>query len=74
MANAVLLTLTLQRGSSDLKIGWNWVKSALAKGWRLFTNLTLNSNCDPQPAIASYRQNQKRFYSREFQVCSLSYG
>ena len=26
-------------GSSYLKIGWNWVRSALSKGWELLTRL-----------------------------------
>ncbi len=31
------------RGSSYLKIGWNWVKTALTQGWELFPTLVLNS-------------------------------
>lgn len=62
-----------KRGNSYLRIGWNWVKTALAQGWRLFTNLALNSNFDPFPAIASGKQHQKRFYSIEFQVYSFNY-
>lgn len=62
-----------KRGNSYLKIGWNWVKAALAQGWRLLSNLTLNGNFDPFPAIASRQQHQKRFYSIEFQVYSFNY-
>jgi hypothetical protein len=41
------------RGSSYLKIGWNWVKMALTKGWRLSSKLCLIGGNDPEPAIAS---------------------
>jgi len=43
------------RGSSYLKIGWNWVKMALTKGWRLCSKLRLTGGIDPEPAIASLR-------------------
>jgi hypothetical protein len=43
------------RGSSYLKIGWNWVKTALSKGWRLCRKLCLTGNSDPEPAMASFR-------------------
>jgi len=41
------------RGSSYLKIGWNWVKTALTRGWRLTSKLCLIGVSDPEPAIAS---------------------
>jgi len=41
------------RGSSYLKIGWNWVKMALTRGWRLISRLCLIGGSDPEPAIAS---------------------
>ncbi|MBS4016286.1 MAG: transposase [Candidatus Latescibacteria bacterium] len=41
------------RGSSYLKIGWNWVKMSLTKGWRLISRLCLIGGNDPEPAIAS---------------------
>jgi hypothetical protein len=46
------------RGQSYLKIGWNWVKLALSRGWKLIPTLHLSSDGDPEPAMASKRQYQ----------------
>jgi hypothetical protein len=48
------------RGSSYLKIGWDWVKTALTKGLELITWLHLSSEPDPEPAMASRTQDQGR--------------
>jgi len=48
------------RGSSYLKIGWDWVKTALIKGFDLITTLHLSSETDPEPAMASRIQYQNR--------------
>jgi len=63
-----------QRGNSYLRIGWNWVKTALARGWPLFKTFCLTGNCDPSPAIASRKQHQQRLYTLEFQVRSFDYA
>ena len=52
------------RGSSYLKIGWNWVKLALTRGYALITRVHLSSACDPEPAMASKRQYQRYCQSR----------
>jgi hypothetical protein len=52
------------RGSSYLKIGWNWVKLALTRGYDLITRVHLSSACDPEPARASQRQYQHSCQSR----------
>lgn len=44
------------RGSSYLKIGWQWVKHALQKGWQLITRWCLTGGEDPDPAMASRQQ------------------
>lgn len=44
------------RGSSYLKIGWKWIKHALSKGLALITRLCLSSDPDPEPAMASRKQ------------------
>ena len=62
------------RGSSYLKIGWNWVKTALTQGWELFETLILPSNIDPSPAMASRRQYEKNKYRLEFTVSSFDYA
>ena len=41
------------RGNSYLRIGWQWVKTALARGWELFAPLHLNGAPDPEPCRAS---------------------
>jgi hypothetical protein len=41
------------RGNSYLRIGWQWVKSALARGWDLFATLHLSGTPDPAPSRAS---------------------
>jgi hypothetical protein len=46
------------RGNSYLRIGWQWVKTALARGWRLFTSLHLSGMPDPEPAKASVAQSE----------------
>ena len=48
------------RGNSYLRIGWQWIKSALVHGWALCTVLCLNGQPDPEPAIASLRQANKK--------------
>src|SRR5262247_104868 len=58
------------RGQRYLKIGWNWVKLVLSRGWQLIPTLHLSSDCDPEPAMASKRQYQHDCQSRfafEFQ-------
>lgn len=41
------------RGTSYLRIGWQWVKTALARGWELFATLHLSGAPDPAPCRAS---------------------
>ena len=58
------------RGQSYLKIGWNWVKLALSRGYALMTSLHLAAAPDPVPAMASKIQRQKQpqcFLTLEFQ-------
>lgn len=44
------------RGLSYLRIGWQWIKTALTLGWNLYENLLLNGQPDPEPAMASVKQ------------------
>jgi hypothetical protein len=58
------------RGQSYLKIGWNWVKLALSRGYALITRLHLSAEADPAPAMASKIQHQKQpqlFLTLEFE-------
>jgi hypothetical protein len=57
------------RGSSYLKIGWNWIKTALVKGFDLITRLLLSGEPDPEPAMSSltqYRSQPQPCFSIEF--------
>ena len=59
------------RGLSYLKIGWRWVKRALELGWRLCKVLCLEGGEDPDPSMASRRDQERRSkYSFEV-VCVL---
>jgi hypothetical protein len=53
------------RGSSYLKIGWQWLKHAMIKGWQLMTGWCLRGGEDPDPAMASRRQYETA--QRKFQ-------
>jgi hypothetical protein len=48
------------RGQSDLKIGWKGVERALSRGDDLIPRWHLSAEADPEPAMASRRQAQKR--------------
>lgn len=48
------------RGSSYLKIGWQWIRTALVKGYALITQLRLPGGPDPEPARASNQQAAKK--------------
>ncbi len=52
------------RGASYLKIGWHWVQYALNRGYELLTTASLSSEPDPEPAMASKKQDAKRRQSR----------
>ena len=52
------------RGASYLKIGWHWVTYALIRGYELYTTVYLSSEVDPEPAMASKKQDAMRRQSR----------
>ena len=63
------------RGSSYLKIGWQWLKHAMIKGWQLITGWYLRGGEDPDPARASRRQYetaQRKF--QRFTCVTMSYA
>lgn len=57
------------RGSSYLKIGWNWVKTALSKGWRLCRKLRLTGERDPEPTMTSLRDASRCLFPVFHVVC-----
>ena len=53
------------RGSSYLKIGWNWVRRAMSRNDKtLLNHLALSPQPDPEPAMASRKQHDKRTQPR----------
>ncbi|MBU0495868.1 MAG: transposase [Chloroflexi bacterium] len=61
------------RGSSYLKIGWQWVKAALAQGYALLTHVRLPGGPDPEPARAS-KQQDRCPPQRSFSVTTVRFG
>jgi Transposase DDE domain len=45
------------RGNSYLRLGWQWVKTALTRGWTLFATLHLSGTPDPEPSRAAAWQS-----------------
>lgn len=62
------------RGLSYLKIGWNWVNSALTKNWDFFSSYFFTSNIDPDPAIASSKQHLHKLYRIEFSASTSNWA
>lgn len=60
------------RGNSYMRIGWEWVKSALTNGWDLFQTLHLSGKPDPEPAKACQKHDSKQ-YQLEFTVKNYKY-
>jgi Transposase DDE domain len=54
------------RGLSYVKIGWKWVSYALSRGYVLISSVYLSSACDPEPAMASKKREQRRQYRFAF--------
>jgi len=55
------------RGLSYLKIGWKWVSYALSRGYALISSVYLSSAGDPEPAMASKKQDRLRQYRFAFE-------
>ena len=60
------------RVNSYLRIGWDWLKAVVHKGWTLFPKMTLNGRADPEPAMASRKQASQKLQG-EFTVKSITY-
>ncbi len=62
------------RGNSYFRIGWDWVKTSFSKGWAIIQSVRFTSNQDPEPAMASRKQHEKRLYQIELQVQTFVYN
>jgi hypothetical protein len=60
------------RGSSSMKIGWKWVHYALNRCYELISSVYLSSEPDPEPAIASTKQAQKRQQRFAFEYAEVA--
>ncbi len=59
------------RGNSYLKIGWNWIRHALGKGWDIISVFGLRGEPDPDPAKASQKQYIERLGRFDDFVCKV---
>lgn len=57
------------RGQSALKIGWPWITCARTRGYELSPRVYLPADADPEPAMASKRQDQKQLRRFSAFVC-----
>ncbi|MEP0911675.1 hypothetical protein NDI45_12195 [Leptolyngbya sp. GB1-A1] len=57
------------RDMSYLKLGWNWIRLAITQQWKIQVYPFLLSLPDPQPAVASKRQQHDSF-KHKFTVLS----
>ena len=62
------------RGLSYLKIGWNWVHTAITKNWDFFSSYSFTSNIDPDPAIASRKLHLYKLYRIEFSASTSNWA
>jgi len=61
------------RGNSYFRIGSDWIKAALLDGWRLLRQVIFTSNQDPEPAMASRKQHEKRTFRLEFKPLTVQF-
>ncbi|MFN4814878.1 MAG: hypothetical protein ACK5K8_05725 [Pseudanabaena sp.] len=59
---------------SYLKIGWNWIHTALTKNWTFFPSEPFTSYLDSEPAMASHRKHRQKFFRIEFYASILDYS
>lgn len=62
------------RGQSYLRIGLEWVHTALRQGWRLLRQVRLLTHDDPDLAKASHLQHRRQKFRFEFQLSTLNYA
>ncbi len=61
------------RGNSYFRIGWDWIKTALEQGWQLIRTVCFTQARDPEPAMASRKQHDRRTYQIEFNIRTYQY-
>ena len=48
-----------KRGMSYFKLGWNWLKLAVTRQWKIQQYRAFSSDSDPEPIPRSARQHQQ---------------
>jgi len=61
------------RGNSYFRIGLEWARAALVNGWQLIQQVAFTSHRDPEPAIASRRQHNKKAGRPDFKVITVKF-
>jgi len=62
------------RGLSYLKIGWNWIHTALTKNWAFFPSEPFTSYLDSEPSMASHLKHRQTIFRIEFYASILDYS
>ncbi len=61
------------RGNSYFRIGLEWTKAALLNGWQLIQQVCFTAYLDPEPAMASRRQHNKKAGRLDFNVITVKF-
>jgi len=62
------------RGLSYLKIGWNWIHTAITKNWAFLPSYSFTSYLDSDPAMASRRKHHHKLFRIEFSASTFDWA
>ena len=62
------------RGLSYLKIGWNWIQTAITKNWAFFPSDPFISYIDSDSSMASRRKHHQKMFRIEFYASTLDWA
>ncbi|MGD1896685.1 MAG: hypothetical protein ACFB16_06995, partial [Phormidesmis sp.] len=62
-----------ERGNSYFRIGLEWAKAALLNGWELIKQVCFTSYIDPEPAMASRTQYNKKAERLDFMAITVKF-
>ncbi|MGB3766267.1 MAG: hypothetical protein WA947_06880, partial [Phormidesmis sp.] len=61
------------RGNSYFRIGLEWTKAALLNGWQLIKQVCFTSHIDPEPAMASRKEHNRKAGRLDFMVITVKF-
>ena len=61
------------RGNSYFRIGLEWTKAALLNGWQLIKQVCFTSHIDPEPAMASRKEHNRKAGRFDFMVITVKF-